>query len=113
MEKTHLHISENGIVHNIPYCKIRRIEARRSSCEIYLDEWEVDFLLVPKDMKEVVEGELNNAERFVKIHRSHTINLEKVKHYHKSKRKVELSNGELLPVSDGQRTLFIEAFKQF
>jgi DNA-binding LytR/AlgR family response regulator len=113
MEKTHLHISEKGIVHNIPYCKIRRLQAQRSSCVIYLDECEVDFLLVPKDMKEVLEDELNNAERFVKIHRSHTINLEKVKHYHKSESKVELSNGELLPVSDGQRALFLEAFKQF
>ncbi len=113
MEKNHLHISENGIVHNIPYCKIKRLQARRSSCEIYLDEWEVDFLLIPKSMKEVMEGEMDKAECFVKIHRSHVINLEKLKHYHKTKSKVELFSGEILPVSDGQRTLFIEAFNKF
>jgi len=85
----YLHIKTGGKLYNIPFSKVRRIEARRSSCVIYFDDWETDLIVHTHDMKEV-HDEITNPDIFVKIHRSHIVNMHKVKFYDTKKKQVEM-----------------------
>lgn len=110
MKKGHLHISDKKGINSVGYPNIIRISAKRSSCIIHVEKGE--NLLVPKSMATVFK-DIKSDKLFIQIHRSHIVNLEKVKHYHKENRKVELVNGELITVSKGFKPDFIKHYKRF
>lgn len=61
-----------------------------------------------------IEDTLNNLHQFVRIHRSHTINLNWLKKYVRGKGGyVIMENGESMNVSAGRRTAFMEAIEGY
>jgi len=109
MSKKQLHISDKKGINGIRYSLIIRIAAKRSSCIVHIEDGE--NILVPKSMATVMK-DIKPNYLFIKTHRGHIVNANKIKHYHKAIRKVELINGELLPVSKGHKPEFIRKYKQ-
>jgi DNA-binding LytR/AlgR family response regulator len=105
MKKEHLHISDKETHYSVEFSKIKRLSARRSSCVVHREDG--DDILIGKPMCDV-RKELGDT--FIQIHRSHIVNAEKIKVYHKPEKKVELKCGERLPVSKGFRTDFIARY---
>ena len=69
-------------------------------------------VLVCKTLREVEQ--MLPAETFVRIHRSHTINLRHIKKYIRGKGgQVILQNGVALTVSAGQKDFFLDALKHY
>jgi len=108
MSKKQLHIRDKKGTTNIEHTNIVRIEAKRSSCIVHKENGEV--VLISKSLKKIVR-KLGSA--FVKVHRSHAINLYKILHYYKSKNRVEMDNGSIVPVSRTEKYDFIEAYNIF
>ena len=109
MKKEHLHTSDRKAIYNIAYSNIIRIEAKRSSCIIHLEKGE--SILITKSMAKVCEKEIKDI-RFIKTHRSHIINYDKVNLFSRKENKIVMINNDLVPLSKGQKPDFIRVYNK-
>lgn len=87
---------------DIIYC-----HADGNYCHVFLERDKKLFLT--RQLKEV-SGLLPQA-RFLRIHKSYTINLSKVQEYHRVEHYLLLSNGKHIPVSKPMREFFMNRFR--
>ena len=91
--------------------QIISLEAKGNYTSIYFNNKRQ--IMVCKTLREV-ELMLNCAHRFVRIHRSFTINLDKLEQYTKGKGGyVTMEDGISIAVSAGKRQDFMEALKMY
>ncbi|MEM9819670.1 MAG: LytTR family DNA-binding domain-containing protein [Bacteroidota bacterium] len=90
-------VKENEIVHAV---------AAGNYTEVHLSHDRM--IRVLRKLKEV--GQLLSEDHFVRIHRSHLINLEYAIQFDQTNAKVTLSNGTILPISHNRRGSFVERF---
>ena len=90
----------NEEIHSVDMARIIRVEADGSYSTFFIDDGRK--ILVSKPMKEYEENLLANG--FFRIHKSHIINIKKLKYFEKAEGGyMVMSDGERVPVSSRKR----------
>lgn len=101
-----LALSTQEGIHIVAVNRIVRLEASSNYTQVYLDD--NTSLLLSKSLRQIEEQ--LDPKRFMRVHQSHTIQLEKIKLYQRGRGgSVLLKDGTLIPVSKHRKEKLLEA----
>lgn len=112
MNSDFLKIPSKRNVHNVPFTDIVHIRSRGAYTETYLMTGEK--IISAKNLNRMCKY-LENKNYFFRPHKSHVVNLTKIKHYRTSGRNgvVVMICGTMIPVSARKKAPFLKAYKSF
>ena len=84
------------------------VQADDNYCQVHLVDG--SCLIASKTLKSVEE--LITESQFLRVHKSYLVNLNYVKHFHKSTMEIELVNTNRIPVSHRKQALFVKVITQ-
>lgn len=104
-------ISNYEGIYHVPVSEILHIDALGACSTVFFRNTKAT---ISKNLKTITTElvMLKAAASFIRVHHSHIINKDHIIHYEKRNKKVELVNGEKIPLAKRRITMFEKIFKK-